>query len=51
VPIPPGAEACEIRNDLWWTIIVTRVPAEVFFSYSHRDENLRDRLETHLALL
>jgi TIR domain/Domain of unknown function (DUF4384) len=24
---------------------------EVFFSYSHRDEELRDQLETHLALL
>ena len=29
-----------------------RSPAlEVFFSYSHRDETLRDELETHLALL
>jgi hypothetical protein len=29
-----------------------REPAlEVFFSYSHRDEDLRDALETHLALL
>ncbi len=25
--------------------------AEVFFSYSHKDEVLRDRLETHLAML
>ena len=25
--------------------------ARVFFSYSHRDEELRDRLETHLAML
>jgi len=24
---------------------------EVFVSYSHRDESLRDRLDTHLALL
>lgn len=24
---------------------------EVFFSYSHKDESLRDRLETHLAML
>ena len=23
----------------------------VFFSYSHKDENLRDQLETHLAML
>ena len=26
-------------------------PAEVFFSYSHKDEKLRDELETHLAML
>jgi len=25
--------------------------ARIFFSYSHRDEELRDRLETHLSLL
>ena len=25
--------------------------AKVFFSYSHKDEALRDQLETHLALL
>src|SRR6218665_3352349 len=25
--------------------------ASVFFSYSHKDEGLRDQLETHLALL
>lgn len=25
--------------------------ARIFFSYSHRDEDLRDRLETHLSLL
>jgi TIR domain len=25
--------------------------AKLFFSYSHKDENLRDRLETHLAAL
>jgi hypothetical protein len=25
--------------------------ATIFFSYSHRDEDLRDRLETHLAML
>jgi hypothetical protein len=31
--------------------IMTRAPAEVFFSYSHRDESLRERLETHLSLL
>jgi anti-sigma regulatory factor (Ser/Thr protein kinase) len=30
---------------------MTREPAEVFFSYSHRDENLRNRLEIHLAQL
>ena len=24
---------------------------EVFFSYSHKDEELRDRLETHLSIL
>jgi anti-sigma regulatory factor (Ser/Thr protein kinase) len=30
---------------------MTRQPAEVFFSYSHRDENLRDGLQDHLALL
>ncbi|WP_437752636.1 TIR domain-containing protein [Sorangium sp. So ce1389] len=28
-----------------------RRPARVFFSYSHKDEALRDELETHLALL
>ncbi|WP_437477905.1 AAA family ATPase [Sorangium sp. So ce1014] len=28
-----------------------RRPARLFFSYSHRDEVLRDELETHLALL
>jgi hypothetical protein len=27
------------------------VPIEVFFSYSHRDERLRNELEKHLALL
>jgi TIR domain/NB-ARC domain len=26
-------------------------PVEVFFSYSHKDEKLRDELETHLAML
>ena len=26
-------------------------PVRVFYSYSHRDKRLRDRLETHLALL
>lgn len=26
-------------------------PIEVFYSYSHKDEELRDKLETHLALL
>jgi hypothetical protein len=26
-------------------------PVEVFYSYSHRDEELRDELEKHLALL
>src|SRR5687767_9911103 len=26
-------------------------PVSVFFSYSHRDETLRDELETHLAVL
>jgi anti-sigma regulatory factor (Ser/Thr protein kinase) len=30
---------------------MTRQPAEVFFSYSHRDEKLRDGLQDHLALL
>jgi len=24
---------------------------EVFFSYSHKDQDLRDQLETHLSLL
>jgi hypothetical protein len=27
------------------------MPTNVFFSYSHKDEEHRDRLETHLALL
>jgi len=27
------------------------MPLEVFYSYSHKDEELRNRLETHLALL
>jgi hypothetical protein len=26
-------------------------PIDVFFSYSHKDEELREQLETHLALL
>lgn len=26
-------------------------PIEVFYCYSHKDEDLRDKLETHLALL
>ncbi len=26
-------------------------PIEVFFSYAHEDENLRDELATHLRLL
>ena len=26
-------------------------PLEVFYSYSHKDEELRDELEKHLALL
>ncbi|WP_437971620.1 AAA family ATPase [Sorangium sp. So ce260] len=29
----------------------TRKPIRLFFSYSHKDEALRDELETHLALL
>ncbi|WP_437311456.1 TIR domain-containing protein [Sorangium sp. So ce388] len=29
----------------------TKTPIRLFFSYSHRDEALRDELETHLALL
>jgi TIR domain-containing protein len=28
-----------------------RPPIEIFYSYSHKDEELRDRLETHLSLL
>ncbi|WP_437747128.1 AAA family ATPase [Sorangium sp. So ce1504] len=28
-----------------------KTPARLFFSYSHKDEALRDELETHLALL
>ena len=27
------------------------MPATLFFSYSHRDEALRDELETHLVML
>jgi len=26
-------------------------PIEVFFSYSHKDEELRDKLATHLSTL
>lgn len=26
-------------------------PIEVFYAYSHKDENLRDKLETHLSIL
>src|SRR5437660_11262721 len=29
----------------------TTQPIELFFSYSHRDQDLRDQLETHLKLL
>lgn len=32
-----------------WTIFME--PVELFFSYSHKDEKLRDRLEPHLAML
>jgi hypothetical protein len=28
-----------------------RKPVEIFYSYSHRDEKLRDKLHTHLAVL
>src|SRR5713101_1687731 len=28
-----------------------RRPIEVFYAYSHKDEGLRDELETHLAIL
>lgn len=30
---------------------MTSQPAEIFFSYSHKDEELRKELETHLAML
>ena len=29
----------------------THKPIELFYSYSHKDEKLREKLETHLALL
>ncbi|WP_437291456.1 outer membrane protein assembly factor BamB family protein [Sorangium sp. So ce406] len=31
--------------------LLTKRPIRLFFGYSHRDETLRDELETHLALL
>lgn len=35
------------------TIVATlpSKPIEVFFAYSHKDESLRDELETHLSIL
>jgi hypothetical protein len=30
---------------------LTKAPIEVFYSYSHKDEKLRDKLETHLSQL
>ncbi|WP_437516751.1 TIR domain-containing protein [Sorangium sp. So ce1099] len=32
-------------------VLPTKMPIRLFFSYSHKDEALRDELETHLALL
>ena len=29
----------------------SEAPISLFYSYSHKDENLRDKLETHLSLL
>ncbi len=33
------------------TALSLKDPLKVFYSYSHKDENLRDKLEKHLALL
>jgi hypothetical protein len=32
-------------------IMTSNTPIELFYSYSHRDERFRKRLETHLAIL
>ncbi len=44
IPAPPG-EAPRTRSE------PPANPIEVFFSYSERDRDLRDKLETHLAIL
>ncbi|WP_437820317.1 outer membrane protein assembly factor BamB family protein [Sorangium sp. So ce1078] len=53
--------AGDVNGNLWHlyftaskpheTGLPARAPIRLFFSYSHKDEALRDELETHLALL
>ncbi|WP_438001891.1 TIR domain-containing protein [Sorangium sp. So ce185] len=42
---------CFTGSERHETGLPARTPIRLFFSYSHRDESLRDELETHLALL
>ncbi|AUX42955.1 hypothetical protein SOCE26_043950 [Sorangium cellulosum] len=46
LPTPPALPTSPFRDSL-----ATTGPIRLFFSYSHKDEALRDALEAHLALL
>jgi len=41
----------EKTTDTGAEALTPRPPVEIFYSYSHKDEELRDLLETHLSLL
>jgi hypothetical protein len=41
----------EMKNDIAANTAKTARPIEIFYSYSRKDEELRDKLETHLSLL
>jgi hypothetical protein len=41
----------EKKNDITADTSKTRPPIEIFYSYSHEDENLRNKLEKHLSVL
>ena len=50
---PEHGSESEIRtsNDIPHDTSKTSQPIEIFYSYSHRDEDLRDELEKHLSVL
>src|SRR5262252_629980 len=51
VPVVAGTPSSGIRAEARSCESLERSVATVLFSYSQRDENLRDRLETHLSVV